>query len=103
MPKSVIDMGVRLDETGKAEYEALRATIRERGTVRFCLIWAGFVAWGALAIGVWAAQAEGALTMVPFLALAATFEISFFIHTGVERIGRYLQVYYEHEDGRARE
>ena len=32
------------------------------------------------------------------LALATTFEISFFIHTAIERVGRYLQVYYE-EDG----
>ena len=38
---------------------------------------------------------RGALTLVPFLAIAATFEISFFIHMGVERVGRYLQVLYE--------
>ena len=40
---------------------------------------------------------RGALILVPFLAIAATFEISFFIHTGVERVGRYLQVLYEPE------
>ena len=33
------------------------------------------------------------------MVLAATFEISFFIHTGVERVGRYLQVFYE-DDGK---
>jgi hypothetical protein len=55
----------------------------------------GILAWGALAIGLLAAGAQGALTLVPFLAIAATFEIGFFIHTGVERIGRYLQVFYE--------
>jgi hypothetical protein len=62
------------------------------------VILVGLFAWGALAIGLWAANAQGALVLVPFLAVAATFEISFFIYTGVERIGRYLQVYHE-EDG----
>ena len=38
---------------------------------------------------------RGELTLVPFLAIAATFEISFFIHMGIERVGRYLQVLYE--------
>jgi hypothetical protein len=85
-------------DRGLAEYEALRATIRERGSVRMWLILAGLIAWGALAIGLWAVEAQGALTLVPFLAVAATFEVSFFIHTGVERVGRYLQVYHE-EDG----
>jgi|HubBroStandDraft_6_1064221.scaffolds.fasta_scaffold631660_2 hypothetical protein len=81
-----------------AEYDALRATIRERGSVRMWLILAGILGWGALAIGLWAAEVQGALTLVPFLAVAATFEISFFIYIGVERVGRYLQVYHE-EDG----
>ena len=29
-----------------AEYEALRSTIRERGSVRMCLILVGVIAWG---------------------------------------------------------
>jgi hypothetical protein len=62
------------------------------------LILAGLLAWGALALGLWATDGQGALTLVPFLSIAATFEISVFIYTGVERIGRYLQVYHE-EDG----
>lgn len=87
-----------MSDRAGAEYEALRATIRERGSVRLWLILVGLLAWGALALWLWAADGQGALTLVPFLAVAATFEISFFIHTGVERIGRYLQVYHE-EDG----
>lgn len=82
-------------EIGRDEYQALRATIRERGTARMWVVLAGLLAWGALAIGLWATEGQGSLTLVPFLAIAATFEISFFIHTGVERIGRYLQVYNE--------
>ena len=77
------------------EYEALRATIRERGSVRMWLILAGIIGWGALTMGLNAGEFDRAATLVPFLVLAATFEISFFIHTGVERVGRYLQVFYE--------
>lgn len=87
-----------MSDRGLTEYKALRETIRERGSVRMWLILVGLVSWGALAIGLSAVDAQGALTLVPFLALAATFEISFFVHTGVERVGRYLQVYHE-EDG----
>jgi hypothetical protein len=82
-----------------AEYEALRATIRERGTLRMCVILAGFIVWGALTLALNASEFERAVTLVPLLVLAAAFEISFFIHTGVERVGRYLQVYYEENEG----
>ncbi len=37
--------------------------------------------------------------LVPFVVLVATFEINFFIHTGVERIGRYIQVFHEERAG----
>jgi hypothetical protein len=82
-----------------AEYEALRATIRERGTARVCLILAGVIAWSALTLALNASEFERAATLVPLIVLAATFETSFFIHTGVERVGRYLQVFYEDEPG----
>ena len=78
-----------------AEYEALRATIRERGTVRLCALLAGLVAWAALCLALNALEFERGVTLVPLLVLVSTFEISFFIHTGVERVGRYLQVFYE--------
>lgn len=81
------------------EYEALRATIRERGTVRLCALLAGLTVWGALAITLVIAELQGGITLVPFLILAATFEINFFVHTGVERIGRYIQVFYEESSG----
>ena len=78
-----------------AEYGALRATIRERGTARMCLIMAGLIAWGALTLALNASQFDRAAALVPLMVLASTFEISFFIHTGVERVGRYLQVFYD--------
>lgn len=86
------------NDLGCAEYKALRATIRERGTVRMWAVLVGLTAWGALTVALVATGVDRAVILVPFLVLAATFEISFFIHTGVERVGRYLQVYYE-EDG----
>jgi hypothetical protein len=85
--------------TTQAEYEALRDTIRERGTVRMCLLMGGLVAWGALAIALPVIGIDGAIALVPLLVLASTFEINFFIHTGVERIGRYIQVFYEERSG----
>ena len=82
----------------QAEYQALRDTIRERGTVRLCAVLMGLAAWGALAIALLITELQGAITLVPFVVLIATFEINFFIHTGVERIGRYLQVFHEERD-----
>ena len=83
----------------QAEYEALRATIRERGSLRLCTVLGGLVAWGALVVAVRIADLQGALQLVPLLILAATFEVNLFVHTGVERIGRYLQVFHEEADG----
>ena len=59
----------------------------------------GVAAWATLALALRRIDQSGAVTLVPLLVLAATFEISFFIHTGVERIGRYLQVFYEERAG----
>ncbi len=84
-----------MNETNQAEYVALRHTISERGTVRLCAVLGGMVAWAALAIALTISGSSGAVMLVPLVILAATFEINFFIHTGVERIGRYIQVFYE--------
>jgi hypothetical protein len=88
-----------MTEPSHAEYAALRDTIRERGTARLCAVLIGVAAWGALAIALLFAPLEGAVTLVPFVVLIVTFEVNFFIHTGVERIGRYLQVFYEERAG----
>ena len=82
-----------------AEYQGLRATIRERGTLRICLVLAGLIALIAVIIALRAAQLDGVIALLPLLLLAATFELNFFVHTGVERIGRYLQVFYEERSG----
>jgi hypothetical protein len=90
--------GETLSDMRLVEYRALRETIARRGSVRMWVILAGILAWCALALALWATGAQGSLTLVPMLALATTFEVSFFIHTAIERLGRYLQVFFE-EDG----
>jgi len=77
------------------EYRALRDTIRERGTARICLFVGGIAAWAAATIATAALSSTPLATLLPLLVLASTFEAIFALHTGVERIGRYLQVFYE--------
>ncbi|HXI27550.1 MAG TPA: hypothetical protein VNG89_03990 [Vicinamibacterales bacterium] len=79
----------------QVEYTALRATIRERGTARVCVFAGGIVAWGALTIATAALAAAPVATLVPLVVLAAQFEAVFALHVGVERVGRYLQVFHE--------
>jgi hypothetical protein len=79
------------------EYSALRATIRERGTVRICVFVAGIVSWTAATIATAALASTPVATLLPLLLLASVFEAVFSLHVGVERIGRYLQVFHETE------
>ena len=83
----------------EAEYTALRATIATRGTVRMVLLPVTLIAWAIsttalLLVGL----LEGGLPLAVLFTLAilvAGFEGIHALHVGVERIGRYLQVYYE--------
>jgi hypothetical protein len=84
-----------MSDPNTTEYQALRDTIRQRGTARLCAVLVGLIAWGALVMALLIAELEGDVTLIPLIVLAATFEINFFIHTGVERVGRYIQVFYE--------
>jgi hypothetical protein len=79
----------------QAEYAALRATIRERGTARMVLLPLVFVAWGGTAVATSAVITVAISTLVPLLVLAAGFEAIAALYTNVERIGRYLQVFHE--------
>lgn len=80
------------------EYKALRATIRERGTTRHWIAACGFFVWALLATIDAAYLAVPVAALLPLLILIATFEIVFALHTGVERVGRYLQVFHEAPD-----
>lgn len=81
--------------TDSDEYKALRATIRERGTTRVWIVLVGTVAWAAAALTTAAVAMPPLVTLIPLLVLATSFEITFALHTGVERIGRYIQVFFE--------
>ena len=78
------------------EYIALRATIRERGTARVCLFVGRHRRLGGARRSPrprW--RPRPIATLLPLLVLASMFEAVFALHVGVERIGRYLQVFHE--------
>jgi hypothetical protein len=81
------------------EYEALRDTIRERGTARVCVFVAGMIGWAGLVIATSALAALPVATLLPLLVLGGVFEAVFSLHTGVERVGRYIQVFHEDTGG----
>jgi hypothetical protein len=77
------------------EYTALRATVRERGTARVCVFVAGVAFWTAATIATATLASTPVATLLPLLLLASVFEAVFALHVGVERIGRYIQVFHE--------
>ena len=81
------------------EFEALRATIRERGTARMILLPVTLGIWAAVAIATTAAVALPIAALVPLVVLAAGFEAIYALHVNVERIGRYVQVFHEDQGG----
>jgi hypothetical protein len=83
------------------EYRQLRATILERGTARHWVVVAGMATWSVLAVAVAALLPLPAAVLLPLLVLATSFEVVFALHTAVERIGRYLQVFYEPDSSEA--
>ena len=87
------------DSLRPLEYAALRATIRERGTARLVLVPLIFIAWAGTVIATAAVITVALSTLVPLMVLSAGFEAIFALHTNVERIGRYLQVFHEREGG----
>jgi hypothetical protein len=82
----------------QSEYLVLRQTIAQRGTLRPVLVLLGIGVWAALLIAVLVLLPYPVAASVPLLVLVVTFEVIRPLHFGAERIGRYLQVFYE-EDG----
>lgn len=76
------------------EYRALRETISQRGSVRTCVFAGGLAAWGIVSLAT-TFVAIPLITVLPLVLLAGTFEAVFALHVGVERIGRYLQVFHD--------
>lgn len=80
----------------QSEFTVLRQTIAVRGTVRMALLPVTVIGW-TLATAAWLQEGAfpGLLALVPLSVLIAGFEAIHALNVGVERIGRYLQVYYE--------
>src|SRR5215813_6845001 len=78
-----------------SEYVVLRHTIASRGTTRMVLFPVVMIAWAALALIVLTFAEAPLAALYPLAVLVGGFEAIHALHVGAERIGRYLQVYYE--------
>jgi hypothetical protein len=84
-----------MSDLADREYTVLRDTIRERGTARTSAFLLGFLGWAALLVAVLIWLPTPIAAAVPLLVLLATFEVVRTLHLGVERVGRYVQVFFE--------
>lgn len=82
------------------EYRQLRATVRERGSLRVVLFVATIAIWAVVAGLVGTFLSLPLASLLPLLLLMAGFEAVHQLHVAVERIGRYLYVRYENGIGR---
>lgn len=87
----------------RSEYLILRKAIARRGTLRPVLVLCGIGCWAAILTAVLVLLPYPVASAISLLVLAATFEVIRPLHFGAERIGRYIQVFYEEagEPGRA--
>jgi len=80
----------------QSEFTVLRQTIAARGTVRMVLLPVTVIGWTSITAALLQGlTVPGLLPLVPLSVLIAGFEAIHALNVGVERIGRYLQVYYE--------
>jgi hypothetical protein len=84
----------------ESEFTILRQTISSRGTTRVVLLPVTLLGWAALACQLLFVSDVPLASLFSLAVLVAGFEAIHALHVGVERIGRYVQVYYESsEDG----
>jgi len=84
-----------MERHSPSEYLVLRKTIAHRGALRPILVLCGLGIWAALLIAVLVLLPYPVAAAIPLLALVVTFEVIRPLHFGAERIGRYIQVFYE--------
>jgi hypothetical protein len=77
------------------EFRVLRETIAARGTVRIVLLAVSLLGWALLAAGLVVFSEWPISALISLGVLVAGFEAIHALHVGVERIGRYIQVFYE--------
>lgn len=78
-----------------AEFAALRQTIAARGTTRMVLVPVTCLGWAALTLALLLLGGPPVAALLPLGVLVGGFEAVHALHAGAERIGRYLQVYFE--------
>ena len=78
-----------------AEFAVLRQTIAWRGTTRMVIAPLTCFAWAALALALLRFGDLPAGALFSLSVLVGGFEAIHALHVGAERIGRYLQVFYE--------
>jgi hypothetical protein len=86
------DFAVDLSNT---EFRVLRETIGSRGTTRMVLLPVTMLGWAGLMTVILLFGEVPLAALLPLAVLVGGFEAIHALHVGVERIGRYLQVYYE--------
>ena len=79
----------------ESEFIALRRTIASRGTARIILLPVTLIAWSALTCTLLFVSDLPIASLFSLAILVGGFEAIHALHVGVERIGRYVQVYYE--------
>ena len=79
----------------ESEYTVLRHTIASRGTARITLLPVTLIGWAVVTCTLALLGKYPAMSLFSLLVLAGGFEAIHALHVGVERIGRYLQVFYE--------
>jgi len=79
----------------EAEFAILRRTIATRGTARMILFPVTMLGWATLALIVLVLGEAPVAVLFPLAVLVGGFEAIHALHVGVERVGRYVQVYYE--------
>jgi hypothetical protein len=84
-----------MSDLAAQEFAALRDTIRRRAGARPLVAFAGVAVWAVVMLGVLIWLQNPLAAVVPLLVLVAAFEVVRTLHLGVERIGRYVQVFFE--------
>jgi hypothetical protein len=79
----------------ESEFTTLRQTIASRGTTRIVLLPVTLIGWSALACALLFVSDLPVASLFSLAVLVGGFEAIHALHVGVERIGRYVQVYYE--------
>jgi hypothetical protein len=83
------------DSLTSAEFAVLRQTIGLRGTVRMALVPVVCLGWAVLTLMLLLMGTQPVASVISLAVLVGGFEAVHALHVGAERIGRYLQVYYE--------